>query len=146
MGLGGGSAVAYIVTRATGQGSSSGVVMAGKPVSVAVAATTGPGDLLPGSTGSAYFRLKNSGSSDAVFQAIDAGATVVSSNTELCGDGYVSIARILPYTLPTPLTVRAGSTTGKQTVAGLVALAPNAPGTCQGVTFTVTFTLSGESQ
>lgn len=141
-GLGGGSAVAYVVSDATGQGSSV-VVMAGKPVSVAVTATTGPGDLLPGSTGSAYFRLENTGSSDAVFEAISAGATIVSNNTRLCGDAYVSIARTLPYTLPTPLTVRAGGTTGRQTIAGLVALASDAPGTCQGVTFTVTFSLSG---
>jgi len=145
VGIGGGSAVAFVVSQATGQGTSSGVVMAGKAVSPTVTATTGPGDLLPGSTGSAYFRLENSGSSDAVFAAIAPGATIVSNNTELCGDEYVSIARTLPYTLPTPLTVRAGGTTGKQTIAGLVALAPDAPSTCQGVTFTVTFTLSGAS-
>ena len=143
VGLGAGSAVAIIVSHQGGSGS--GRTTAGDPVDVAVAATTGNADLLPGRTGAAYFTLHNTASSSATFDMIVSGARVVSDRTDLCANGYVSIAQTLPFNLPTPVTVSPGGTSGVQSIANLVALAPNAPNACQGVTFTVTFTLSGRS-
>lgn len=141
LGLGGGSAVAFIVS----QGSGSSQATTGGPVTIPVTATTGSADLLPGRAGAAYFTAHNTASSSTTFDQIASGATVVSDNTALCGSGNVSIAQTLPYTLPTPVTVSPGGTSGIQSIANLVALAPNAPSTCQGVTFTVTLTLSGPS-
>ena len=141
VGLGGGSAVAFIVGHGSGSGSSQ--ILTGGPVTVAVTATTGSADLLPGRTGAASFTLHNSAASSATFDQVS-GARVVSDNSGLCGSGYVSIAHTLPYTLSTPITVNPGGTSGSQSIANLVALAPNAPSTCQGVTFTVTLTLSGQ--
>jgi hypothetical protein len=110
-----------------------------------VAATTGKADLLPGHSGAVSFTLHNTASSSATFDQVVSGASVVSDNTALCANGYVSIAQTLPYSLPTPITVSPDGTSGVQSISNLVALASNAPNTCQGVTFTVTFTISGQS-
>jgi hypothetical protein len=142
VGLGVGSAVAIIVSQG---GSGSGQTTAAGAVDVAVAATTGNADLLPGRTGAAYFTLHNTASSSATFDQVVSGARVVSDNTGLCASSYVSIAQTLPYSFSPAVTVSPGGTSGGQSIANLVALAPNAPNTCQGVTFTVTFTLSGRS-
>jgi len=115
------------------------------PVTIAVTATTGTADLLPGAAGAVYFTLHNTDSSGATFDQVAPGATVVSDNTGLCASSYVSIAQTLPYTIPTAMTVSPGATSGVQSIASLVKLASNAPGMCQGVTFTVTLTLSGKS-
>jgi hypothetical protein len=140
-GLGGGAAFAVLVS----QGSGMGQTTTGSPVSIGITATTGSADLLPGRAGTAYFTLHNTASSAATFDQVTSGATVVSDNTDRCASSYVSIAQTLPYTLPTAITVSPGGTSGVQSIADLVQLAPAAPGTCQGVTFTVTLTLSGPS-
>jgi len=142
VGLGVGSAVAILVSQG---GSGSGQTTAAEPVDVSVAATTGNADLLPGRTGAAYFTLHNTASSSATFDQVVSGARVVSDNTGLCASSYVSIAQTLPYSFSPAVTVSPGGTSGVQSISNLVALAPNAPNTCQGVTFTVTFTLSGRS-
>jgi hypothetical protein len=142
VGLGVGSAVAILVSQG---GSGSGQTTAAGPVTVSVAATTGNADLLPGRTGAAYFTLHNTASSSATFDQVVSGARVASDNTGLCASSYVSIAQTLPYSFSPAGAVSPGGTSGLQSIANLVALAPNAPNTCQGVTFTVTFTLSGRS-
>ena len=142
VGLGVGSAVAIIVSQG---GSGSGQTTAGGPVDVGVAATTGNADLLPGRTGAVYFTLHNAASSSATFDHVVSGARVVSDNTGLCASSYVSIAQTLPYSFSPAVRVSPGGTSGTQFIPALVKLAPNAPNTCQGVTFTVTFTLSGRS-
>jgi hypothetical protein len=142
VGLGAGSSVAIIVSQG---GSGSGQTTAGGPVNVAVAARTGNADLLPGRTGAAYFTLHNTASSSTTFDQVVSGARVVSDNTGLCASSNVSIAQTLPYSFSPAVTVSPGGTSGTQFIPALVKLAPNAPNTCQGVTFTVTFTLSGRS-
>jgi hypothetical protein len=141
VGLGGGGAFAFITTH----GSGAGHTTTGSLVTVQAIATTGTADLLPGRGGAAYFTLHNTDPIGATFDEVAPGATVVSDNTGLCASSYVSIAQTLPYSLPTAVTVSPGGTSGIQSIANLVKLAPNAPGTCQGVTFTVTLTLSGQS-
>ena len=128
-----------------GRGLGLGLHNGGGPVTIAVTATTGKADLLPGAAGAAYFTLHNANSSSVTFHQVAPGATVVSDNTSLCASSYVSIAPTLPYTIPTAVTVSPGGTSGIQSIASLVKLAANAPGTCQGVTFTMTLTLSGQS-
>ena len=132
--------------RQPGQGGSgSGQAAAGGPVDVLVAATTGNADLLPGRAGAAYFTLHNTASSSPTFDQVVPGARAVSDNTGLCASSYVSLAQTLPYSFSPAITVSPGGTSGTQSIPALVKLAPNAPNTCQGVTFTVTFTLSGRS-
>ena len=140
VGLGGGAAYAYY----TG-GPQSNVAATGSPVTIKATATTGAADLLPGRAGAVYFTLDNANSDGATFAQVAPGATVLSDNVQLCPSSYVSIAQKLPYAIPTTVTVSPGGTSGMQSIANLVMLAPNAPGTCQGVTFTVRLTLSGQS-
>ena len=140
-GVGGGTAVAYIVS----QGSGSSQTVTGAPVDVTIAATAGSADLLPGQPGAVSFTLHNPASSGATLEQIDPGATVVSNNTALCASDEASIAPTLPFTLPSPITVSPGGTSGTESIADFVTLAPDAPSACQGVTFAVSFTLSGRS-
>ncbi len=140
VGLGGGAAFAYVANSSASNDAST--VSA---VTVKAIGTTGSADLLPGRAGAAYFTLHNPNSFGLTFNQVAQGATVVSDNTGLCGSDYVSIAQTLPFAIPSAVTVSPGGTSGIQTIPDLVKLAPNAPSTCQGVTFTVTLTLSGQS-
>lgn len=140
VGLGGGAAFAFF-----SGGPGTGLVSTGTPVTLDAVATTGPADLLPGDAGAVSFTVHNANPFGATFAQVAGGATVVSDNTGLCPSTDVSIAPTLPYTLSPPITVSPGSTSGSQSIPSFVELAPNAPGSCQGVTFTVTFKLSGQS-
>ena len=139
-GLAGGGAFALLISH----GSGSTQITAGSPVTVGITATTGDADLLPGRAGAAYFTLRNTNTSGVTFDQVGPGATVVSDNTALCASSFVSIAPPLPYTMPTAITVHSGDNSGIQSIADLVVLAANAPSSCQGVTFTVTLSLSGQ--
>ncbi len=143
LGLGGGGAFAYL--RGGVSGSGTGGTTTGKPVTLGVVAAAGTAQLLPGRTGAASFTLDNSNAFGAAFDQVAPGATVVSDNTGLCASSYISIAQTLPYTFSPAVTVSPGGTSGNQSVPNIVKLAPNAPSACQGVTFTVTLTLSGQS-
>jgi hypothetical protein len=139
-GLGGGAAFAFF-----SGGPGTGDVATGSPVTLDAVATTGSADLLPGEAGAVSFTVHNPNTFGASFAQVAPGATVVSDNTGLCPSADVSIAQTLPYTFSPAITVSSGSTSGQQSIPSFVELAPNAPGTCQGVTFTVTFKLSGQS-
>ena len=139
-GLGGGAAFAFF----TG-GPGSGHVPTGTPITITAVATTGTADLLPGRPGAVYFTLHNQNSVGTTFEQVAPGASVVSNDTTRCSSGDVSIAQSLPYTIPTGVTVSSGATSAVLSIPNLVVLAPDAPDTCQGVTFTVTLTLSGVS-
>ena len=141
VGLAGGGAYAYITTT----GSGTGHAATGSPVAIAITATAGPADLLPGGTGAAYFTLHNTNPFGATFNQVASGAVVVSNNTGLCANSYVSVAHTLPYTFSPAVSVGPNTTSGTQSIASLVKLAANAPSSCQGVTFKVTFTLTGRS-
>ena len=139
-GLGGGAAFAFF----TG-GPGTGQVPTGAPITITAVATTGTADLLPGRPGAVYFTLHNENSVGTTFEQVAPGTTVVSNDTTRCPSGDVSIAQSLPYTIPTGVTVISGGTSAVQSIPNLVVLVPDAPNTCQGVTFTVTLTLSGVS-
>ena len=140
LGIGGGAAFAFVADSSASNNTSTV-----NAVAVKVVGTTGSADLLPGRAGAASFTLHNPNSFGLTFDQVALGATVVSDNAELCGNDFVSIAPTLPFTLPTPVTVGPDGTSGTQVIPDLVKLASDAPSTCQGVTFTVTLTLSGQS-
>ena len=140
-GVGGGAAYAYFTTRGAGPGSAS----AGSPLTIAVTATTGSPDLLPGGTGAAYFTLTNTNSFGATFNTVATGATVVSQNTAACPSSNVSIAQPLPYVYSPSVVVGGSATSAVESIHNLVHLALAAPTGCQGVKFTVTLTLKGIS-
>lgn len=142
LGISGGGAWAYF----TSTGSGTGRATVGRAVNVTITGTAGTADLLPGGTGAVYFTLDNStGSLGASFNQMASGATVVSNDTTDCPNGNVSIAQTLPYTFSPAVTVAANTTSATKSIANLIQLAVDAPNTCQGVTFTVTLTLSGHT-
>lgn len=141
VGATGGSAFAYF----TASGSGSGTAQVFKASTVIVNAATRAADLLPGGVGAAAFTLHNSNPFAVSFSSVTA-ASVASDNTSLCQSSNVSIAKTMPYTLSPALTVDANTTSGTVTIPGLVQLSSSAPSSCQGVTFTVTLTLTGASQ
>jgi hypothetical protein len=143
LGLGGGAAFAYL--RGSVSGSGTGATRTGSPVTLGVVGTAGTADLLPGHAGAAHVVMHNANSFRAVFDQVAPGATVVSDNTDRCASSFASIAQTLPYTFSPAVAVSPGGTSGTQSIPNLVKLAPDAPSTCQGVIFTVTLTLSGES-
>ena len=140
LGIGGGAAFAFVADSSASNDTSTATAAA-----VKVVGTTGSADLLPGRAGAASFTLHNPNSFALTFDQVALGATVVSDNAELCPSDFVSIAPTLPFTLPTPVTVGPDGTSGTSPSRTWSSSPPNAPSTCQGVTFTVTFTLSGQS-
>jgi hypothetical protein len=141
LGLGGG--VAYAYYGATGTGT--GTALVGRPVTLRVTAETGAADLVPGGTGAAYFTLTNQNTFGVTLNQVATGATVLSDNPGACPSTDISIDPALPYTFTPAVTVGPDTTSTSRSIANLVMLSGSAPSTCQGVTFSVTFTLSGAS-
>ena len=141
LGICGGAAYASFTSTDSGSRSAT----AGSPITVTVTATTGTADLLPGGAGAAYFTVQNANSFGVALTGVKTGASVVSNNTGACANNYISIAPALPYAFSPAITVTAHTTSVTQSIPNLVKLLSMAPTGCQGVTFTVTLTLSGIS-
>jgi hypothetical protein len=141
LGVSGGGAWAYFT--ATGSGTGHGTT--GAPVTVSVNAAIGAADLLPGGKGAVYFTLHNTNPIGASFTQVASVSSIVSNDIAHCPSADAAVGQTLPYTFSPAVTVGANTTSGTESVANLVQLVNNAPSTCQGVTFTVTLTLSGES-
>ena len=139
LGLGAGAAYAYFV--AGGSGTGSGAI--DSPAGITVTAATGAADLIPGGTGAVYFTLGNPNSFSSSFSSVTS-ASVVSSSSGSCPIGNLSVAQTLPYSI-SPLVVGANSTSGAESISDFVQLASTAPNACQGATFTVSLTLTGNS-
>jgi len=138
--LSAGAAYAYF----TSSGSGSGQASVGSPVVITVNATSGTPDLVPGGTGAVYFTLTNTNDFGVVADSV-MSASVVSNDTADCPSANISIVPSLPYAVSPALSVSANSISGTESIAGFVELSSSAPTGCQGVTFTVTLVLSGNS-
>ncbi|HEX6394109.1 MAG TPA: hypothetical protein VFZ97_11755 [Acidimicrobiales bacterium] len=135
-----GSGLAFAYFKSSGSGS--GTASVGNPVAVTVAAATAANDLYPGQSGTVKFTLKNTNSFTANFTSVT-GATVTSGNPSGCPAGNIVVAT-LPLTI-SKITVTSGQTTGTQTISTLISMSGTAPNACQGVAFTVSLTLSGQT-
>lgn len=136
--LASGSAFAYF----TASGTKTGNATVGTDVIVTVTAATAANDLFPGTSGTVRFTLKNTNSFTTNFTSVT-GASVTSGNPGGCPASNIIVAT-LPLTI-TKITVAAGQTTGTQTISTLISMSSTAPNACQGVAFTVSLTLSGQS-
>ena len=120
-------------------GSGTGYATVGRPVSITVSAATPASGLYPGTTGGVYFTVTNPNAFELrltkVTEATIVGSSGTCPPTNLAVTGLPAVA----------LTVSAGATTGTETIPRLVMLSPTAPTSCQGVTFTVSLTLTGVS-
>jgi len=132
-----GMGVAFAAWTATGTGS--GQVNAVTAQSVTVNASTGTADLYPGATdGDVYFTLTNSNPYAVTFTSMTAG-TVTSSDPTNCPSSNVTVGNASGLTL----NVSANSTSGQLSIADVASMSASAPNGCQGITFSVSITLSG---
>jgi hypothetical protein len=141
LGLTSGIAWAYFTSTGTGTGSAS----TGSVVTVTLTATSGTADLLPGGKGAVHFTLNNTNPIAATFNEVSNVASIVSKDPTDCPSADATVAQTLPYPFSPAVTVGANATSATESIANLVQLDPGAPNSCQGVTFTVTLTLSGQS-
>jgi len=137
LGISAGSAYAYFKGAS---GSGTGHATTGTTVAITVNAVTGTADLLPGGTGTASFKLQNGNSFGATYTSVR-NESVSSSNSSACPSSNI-IVPSTPYSISS-VAVNANSTSGTQTIP--VTLSASAPNGCQGITFTITLTLSGQS-
>jgi len=133
-----GSAYGYF--SSTGAGSGHGTV--GTTVSVTLSAATATPSLVPGGSGTVYFTVKNTNSLSVTLTSVTAASVTTSSNGS-CPTTNLT-APTIPYSSFTPITVGGQTTSGTEAIAGLVKLATSAPTACQGVTFTLSLTVSGK--
>jgi len=141
LGVVGGAANAYFTTST---GSGTGSASAGSAVTITVASATGAAALFPGGTSAASFTLTNPNLVGDSFSTVAAGASIVSSSPSACPTSNLMLPT-LPFTFSPAVRVGAKTTSAAQSIASFVMLSSSAPSACQGVTFTVTFTLLGTS-
>jgi len=140
MGAGCGAAYAYF----TSQGSGATAASAGSPAPVGVSAASTAGDLVPGGTGAVTFSLSNPNAVAVTISAVSA-ASVASDNPAACPSSAVSVVpSSFPYTFSS-IPVPAGASGVSGSIPAFVRMSSSAPGACQGVTFSVSLTLTGQS-
>lgn len=132
--------VAYGYFRSGGSGT--GSAGTGSAVNVTVTAATAANDLFPGHAGTVKFTLKNTNPFTTNFTSVKT-VSVSSGNETACPAANILVAT-LPYSIST-ISVASGQTTATKTISGLISMSSTAPSTCQGMSFTVALTLSGQT-
>lgn len=133
--IGGGAA--FATWSAGGTGPSQARALTAQ--SITVTSATATADLYPGfSNGDVSFSLTNPNPYPVTLTAMTPGA-VTSSNPSACPATNVTVSPATGLSL----AVGAGATATDQTIADVVAMATSAPDGCQGVTFTISLSLSG---
>lgn len=133
--IGGGAAFAAWSASGTGPGQARALTAQ----SITVTSATATADLYPGFTnGDVSFSLANPNPYPVTLTSMTAGS-ITSSNAAACPASNVSVTSATGLTL----AVGAGATVSGQTIADVVSMASGAPDGCQGVTFTISLTLSG---
>jgi hypothetical protein len=143
--LGSGGGLAYAYFGALGSGS--GEARVGTVHDATIATATATPTLVPGGTGTVFFTLHNPNPVAVTFTEVTALTVTTSTGGTTCKTSNLTAVQTLsssPFSF-TPIPVAGGATTTTESIAGLVKLATTAPSTCQGVTFTVTLTLSGKT-
>ena len=132
-----GMGVAFAAWSASGSGT--GQAKAITAQTITVNASTGTADLYPGFTGGdLYFTLTNANPYAVTFTSMTAG-TVTSSDPTNCPAANATVSNASGLSL----NVAANSTSGQLSIANVVSMPGTAPDGCQGVTFSVSITLSG---
>jgi len=131
---GGGAAWALWSAGGTGSGRTTALTAQ----SITVTAATGPASLYPGATdGDITFTLTNPNPYPVRMTAMTSGA--ITSSNPACATTNITVAPATGLTLD----VAANATTGLQSINNVVSMVAGAPDACQGVTFTITLTLTG---
>jgi hypothetical protein len=136
---GGGAAYAYL--SVSGSSSGTGHPEAIKPLTVK--ASTGAGDLMPGTTGAVYFVVTNPNAFDVTLSTLRRIKSIKSTTTTSCAGA--NLKRAVTSTYPVSITLPATGTV-TTSLAAVVTLTSIAPTQCQGRTFTVTLVFSGRAK
>jgi len=139
-----GSVVAYALWAGTGTGqgrarATTAVEATVNPVNCAAA----PGcvDLYPGYTGGdVYFTITNPNPYAITFTDMTSGAITVLPGNPDCPAGAITVAPATGLALVAP----ANSTTGELSILDVVTMVTTAPNGCQGASFDIQLTLTGE--
>ena len=124
----------------TADGSGSGQAASLTAEVVTVDATAGSADLYPGfNNGDVYFTLTNDNPYPITFDEMISG-TVTSSDPLACPSSNVTIDN---GATGLSLSVGANDTSGTLSIADVVNMSDGAPDGCQGKTFNIVLTLSG---
>jgi hypothetical protein len=140
------SGIAYAFWSTSASGTGQAGVGSSKPILISTTGVTNPADLVPNGTGSVAVKLDNTiqsttGNNFTVQVSKVNSVSIASDDTSNCPTANLTVNQTLPYTLPSPLSVGANTTT-TASIANLVKLSLNAPDTCQGKTFTITLGMS----
>lgn len=143
--LGTGTA-AYAYWSASGSGSAT--LSTATATAITVTATPS-GTLFPGASADVSVTMGNPNAYPVSMTTMTA-ISVTSSDSAACASSWISLPAEVTtgvsgtgYVLPSPVSVPSGSS-GTTTLTGLVTMATDAPDTCQGKTFTVDMTFTGD--
>lgn len=131
--------IALALWDATGSGF--GSAKARTAVALTITAAVSPtADLYPGGSGALQFTVTNTNPYSVTLTNF-ATSTITSGDQTNCAASNVSATT--SGTLGASIVVGANATSTAQSLAGLVQMGGGAPNLCQGVTFTITMTLTG---
>jgi hypothetical protein len=133
--------LAYGFWTVTGNGQADDKAVTAQTLTITAAASP-TADLFPGGTGALQFTVTNPNPFGVSLTSLST-TTVTSSDPTNCPAANVTAAA--GPTSITAIAVAAHATSPVQSVPGVVSMVTAAPNGCQGVTFTVTATLSGSS-
>jgi hypothetical protein len=124
----------------SGSGSGAGQAKALSSQSVSVTAATGTADLYPGNVnGDVFFTLNNTNPFGINFTSMTPGTITTSSAG--CPASNISVAAATGLNILVPANT---VTTSTLSIPDVVSMSTGAPDACQGVTFTINLTLSGQ--
>lgn len=142
-----GGTAAWAFWSATGTGSATVSTTSAAPLTVTAGATA-PDALYPGRTVSLPVTVANSNGYTVSLTKLTA-VTPASSDATACPASNIAVNQTVVdamatggYTLPTAITVSAGSST-QASLANLITLKSTAPDGCQGRTFTISLSFTG---
>lgn len=134
-----GLAYGFWTVLGTGQGSDKATSSLSLTITAALSPTA---DLFPGGSGALQFTVTNPNPFGVSLTSLST-TTVTSSDPTNCP--ATNVTATAGPTAITAISVAANATSPVQSIPGVVAMATTAPNGCQGVTFTVSATLSGSS-
>lgn len=133
----GGGAMAYAEWSSTASGS--GRARATTMVQATVDPDDGAPDLYPGFTeGDVFFRIENPNGFPITYTSMTPG-TITSSDPSACPSSNITVAAASSLSLAS-----SPGTSGTLSIADVVTMVPAAPDGCQGVSFDIALTLSGQ--
>jgi hypothetical protein len=140
-----GGGVAFAIWNASGTGSGTGAAAVASSLTITPVFPTGAqANIYPGGpAGAVYFTVDNPNPFPVTLTSVAYG-TPFSTNTTSCPSANISVDTGAPTTLS--ISVPANTTTGTESISGVLDLAHAAPNGCQGVGFSVALTVTGTQQ